>query len=178
MAHSTYPWFSFRILKELHVCNLTNYIRHTKGRYQETIHLNTSILLYCTPVHNSTEKHLLFTSNQDQINVPINSYRNLTNFQKLHHPHSLKKANNHINPIHTADHIWPAWCGWWTNAHIHTNDPLACHINNISTFQIALVSLHTTAVLRWLPTWMSSIMFAISKLNLQAMLHSKPHTSK
>lgn len=92
MAHSTYPWFSFRILKELHVCNLTNYIRHTKGRYQETIHLNTSILLYCTPVHNSTEKHLLFTSNQDQINVPpINSYRNLTNFQKLHHPHSLKK---------------------------------------------------------------------------------------
>lgn len=165
MAHSTYPWFSFRILKELHVCNLTNYIRHTKGRYQETIHLNTSILLYCTPVHNSTEKHLLFTSSQDQINIPpINSYRNLTNFQRFPHPHSLEKLTTVL--AHFILQIVLGQHGMVVNKCTYTYKwSSACHINNISTFQVTLVSLHTTAVLRWLPTWMSSIMFAISKLS-------------
>lgn len=31
-GHITYPWLSFCILKELHVCNLTNYMRHTKEK--------------------------------------------------------------------------------------------------------------------------------------------------
>lgn len=34
-GHITYPWLSFCILKELHVCNLTNYMRHTKEKYQK-----------------------------------------------------------------------------------------------------------------------------------------------
>lgn len=35
LVHITYPWLSFSILKELHVCNLTNFMRHTKEKYQE-----------------------------------------------------------------------------------------------------------------------------------------------
>lgn len=38
---NTYPWLSFSILKELHVCYLTNYMRHNRGKIpQRTRHLN------------------------------------------------------------------------------------------------------------------------------------------
>lgn len=76
VAHGTYPWFSFRILKELHVCNLTNYIRHTKGKYQETKHLTpvTFFTVPCAQLYKQMTYNSPTIKNTETNMAPINGY--------------------------------------------------------------------------------------------------------